>query len=117
MIVDNCFRFREHIKKLLTDCHFKSLQLFEFTDGLEAVKNYRKLEPDWILMDIQISNMNGFEASKFIKKNNPDANIILISQYDDEAYRDYAKELGIKYYILKDRLSDMLNIFKKIESL
>lgn len=51
----------------------------EAVDGVEAVEKAKSLRPDVILMDVSMPRMNGLEATKAIKKNNPEAKIIIVS--------------------------------------
>jgi DNA-binding NarL/FixJ family response regulator len=55
-------------------------------------------------MDIAMEPVNGLDASANIKKEYPDARIILVTNYDEPAFRKRAEELGISDYILKENL-------------
>lgn len=56
--------------------------VIEANDGLEAVQLYKEHEPDLILMDIKMPNMDGLQAITEIKKINPQANIVALTAYD-----------------------------------
>lgn len=114
MIVDDNSSFREKIRLMLISHEAGALQFYEYKDGSGAVENYSKIEPDLILMDIQMDRMDGFVASKLIKDINRDAKIIMLTQYDDDAYRDYASEIGVDAYVIKDQLMDIIQIINNI---
>lgn len=76
--------------------------------GKEAIDLYKKYNPDLILLDIRMSDMNGIEATKNILEYNPLAKILLITTFNDEEYISKAILLGCKGYILKDNISGII---------
>lgn len=72
------------------------------TDGLEAIEMAEKLRPDVILMDVNMPNLNGIEATKEIVKRLPGSNVLCLSIHDDEEYIAEMIRVGAKGYILKD---------------
>jgi len=74
----------------------------EAGDGREAVEAFRVHRPDVTLMDIRMPQMDGIEATKLIRRDNPDARIIALTSYDgdQEIYRSL--EAGVRGYILKE---------------
>jgi DNA-binding NarL/FixJ family response regulator len=62
------------------------------------------------LMDWEMNEMDGITATKQIIKNFPKANILLVTQYDDDILRIAAKEAGACGYVLKDDLSALRKI-------
>ena len=76
--------------------------------GKEAIGLYKKYNPDLILLDIRMSDMNGIEATKNILEYNPLAKILLITTFNDEEYISKAILLGCKGYILKDNISGII---------
>jgi two-component system, NarL family, response regulator LiaR len=77
----------------------------EASDGEEAVKLAVELKPDVIIMDIAMPKLNGIEATKQIKKAQPDAVILILSAYDYEEYIFPILEAGAAGYLLKDMSS------------
>lgn len=73
----------------------------EAADGLEAIRMAAEMHPDVILMDLHLPNMDGPEAIRQIKKNNPGAKIIALTA--DNKDRMFFKSLsaGVDGYILK----------------
>ena len=74
----------------------------EANNGLEAVDMTKRLNPDVILMDISMPELNGIEATKEIKALKPGAIILILTAYDYEQYIFSLLEAGAAGYLLKD---------------
>jgi len=74
----------------------------EASDGREAVRLAETLNPDVVIMDIAMPNLNGIEASRQIVGANPEVAIIILSMHSDESYVIRALKGGAKAYLLKD---------------
>lgn len=71
------------------------------SDGEEAVRLYEKYQPDVLLMDIRMKNMNGLDATRKILETHHNANILLLTTFLDDEYIVKALKYGAKGYILK----------------
>ncbi len=80
----------------------------EASDGLEAVAVAAEKEPDVVLMDIRMPNMDGIEATRHIKAQRPSIAIIVLTIYDNDAYVVDAVQAGASGYLLKDASRDLL---------
>lgn len=69
--------------------------------GREAVALYDELEPDLLLMDIRMADMNGLEAAEEILAKHRDATILFLTTFSDDEYIVKALKLGVKGYLLK----------------
>ena len=69
--------------------------------GREAVALYDELNPDLLLMDIRMADMNGLEAAEQILTNHHDATILFLTTFSDDEYIVKALKLGVKGYLLK----------------
>ena len=69
--------------------------------GREAVALYDELNPDLLLMDIRMADMNGLEAAEKILTNHRDATILFLTTFSDDEYIVKALKLGVKGYLLK----------------
>ncbi|PLX00576.1 MAG: response regulator [Marinilabiliales bacterium] len=91
------------------------VQLYKASDGLEALKiiqNYSDI--DLILMDIGLPNMNGYEATRKIKKSNSKIPIIAQTAYVMKDHKQLCFESGCDDYISKPYSSDDLkNVISK----
>lgn len=74
----------------------------EAGNGREAVEKYRELQPDVVLMDLRMPDMDGVEATRQIRQINPDARIIALTSYDGDQDIYKAIEAGVRGYILKE---------------
>jgi two-component system response regulator NreC len=71
------------------------------TDGLEALHQARELDPDVVVLDLAMPNMNGIEATRRILKTNPQTHILILSQYDGSRSVLDAVWAGASGYLLK----------------
>ena len=74
----------------------------EATDGSEGVAMARRLEPDVILMDLLMPNMDGVTAIGRIKAERPETEIVTMTSFIEEEQVTAALEAGASGYVLKD---------------
>jgi two-component system response regulator NreC len=74
----------------------------EAADGREAVKMAEELNPDVVVMDIAMPNLNGLDATAQIVKKNPGVGVVILSMHSDETYLVRALSAGARGYLLKD---------------
>ena len=74
----------------------------EADDGRQAVELARSLQPDVVVMDIGMPNLNGIEAARQIRAIRPDAAVVMLSMHSDEGYVLCALGAGARAYLLKD---------------
>ena len=74
----------------------------EAGNGQEAVQIYAELQPRVVLMDIRMPVMNGVEATERLCQDWPEANIIILTTFDDDEYIFQGLRAGAKGYLLKD---------------
>ena len=86
------------IKRILSR-HCK--EVFVASDGVEGLELYRKTNPNIVLSDIVMPNMNGIDMSEQIKKLNPKQIISLFTAYSEPEFKEKATELNIDAYIMK----------------
>jgi len=80
----------------------------EATDGRETVDLAKQLQPDVVVMDISMPNMNGIEATRKICQENPDIKVIALSVHSDDPFVSGMLTAGASGYLLKDCLLDEL---------
>jgi NarL family two-component system response regulator YdfI len=74
----------------------------EAADGAEAVRLASELQPDVVLMDLRMPEMDGIEAIRQIKGRQPEVEIVILTTYDDDEYIVQGLRAGARGYLLKD---------------
>ena len=101
VLADDHVVVRSGIKNLLEN-EGEIAVVGEASNGKEAIVAVEKLNPDMLIIDIRMPEMNGLEATRELNKN-PDAiKILILSMHDDEDYILQAIECGASGYLLKD---------------
>lgn len=89
--------------------HMDGIQVIgEASDGREAVDKCKWIQPDVILMDVQMPEMNGVEATAIIKRVFPAVNVIILTTFNDDQYIFEALKSGASGYLLKDALPQQI---------
>jgi two-component system, NarL family, response regulator NreC len=82
----------------------------EAADGREALKMAQKLNPDLVLMDVAMPEMNGIEAARQIRKALPQVRVMMLSMHADRQYIFESLRAGASGYVLKNAaLAELLS--------
>ena len=100
LLVDDHALFREGLGMIIAS-QSDMIIVGEASDGMEGVIKAIELKPDLILMDIQMPDMDGIEATKRIKQAVPSATIVMLTVRDDEEKLFEAIKNGAQGYLLK----------------
>lgn len=104
LIVDDNAEMRRLIAGIVRDL---TDSITECSDGAEALARYADVQPDLVLMDIRMRNVDGISASRQIIADFPDANICAVTDYTDEPTRNAARLAGMMNYVAKEDLFDL----------
>ncbi|RDI40138.1 response regulator [Falsibacillus pallidus] len=107
VIIDDHQLFREGVKRIL-DFEKTFTVVAEGDDGSEALELYEKHNPDVVIMDINMPNTNGVDATRQLVDEFPDSKVIILSIHDDENYVSHALKSGALGYLLKEMDADAL---------
>ena len=103
LAVDDHPLFREGIAAILAGQPDMSL-VGEASDGREAIQQFRAHHPDVVLMDLQMPEMNGLDATIVIQGEDPGARIIILTTYLGDVQVMRALRAGARAYLLKNLL-------------
>lgn len=73
----------------------------EAGNGQEAIQRATALEPDVVLMDLEMPVMGGYEATRQIKAYSPDCRVIALTIHGDETVRQKASQAGVDDFVVK----------------
>ena len=104
MIVDDAAFMRMMIKDILTKNGYNIVG--EAENGKKAIDVYTECKPDLVLMDITMPEMDGIQALKGIRANDPNAAIIMCSAMGQQAMVIEAIQSGAKDFIVKPFQAD-----------
>lgn len=108
MLVDDHPAFRKGMAALI-ESEPDLRVVAETGDGGEALEVYRRSLPDIVLMDLRLPGMGGVEAIIAIRKEFPDARVIVLTTFDTDEDIFRAIQSGAKSYLLKDTPEDELS--------
>lgn len=100
MIADDHKLFREGIKALLAVTDDFEI-VGEAEDGETAIKQCLELQPDIVLMDINMPGLNGIQSTRQILEKQPQTRIIMLTMLEDDASIFHAMQAGARGYLLK----------------
>ena len=111
LIVDDQPRARKSLQALLSTWP-RASEMHEASNGREAVQLVRELQPDVVLMDVRMPELDGLKATLQIKAQWPEIKVIVLSMYTE--YRDQALAAGADAFVGKgeapDKLLDLLSV-------
>ena len=113
LISDDAAFMRMMIKDILTKNGYNVVG--EAENGARAVEKYNELKPDLVLMDITMPEMDGIQALKKIKENDPSALVIMCSAMGQQAMVIESIQAGAKDFIVKPFQADrVIEAVKKV---
>jgi two-component system, NarL family, invasion response regulator UvrY len=100
-LADDHILLRNGLANLLKELDYEIV--FEADNGIDFLEKVKKCTlPDIVLMDINMPKMDGYDTTRWLKKNYPDIKVLALSMYDDENAIIRMLKSGARGYILKD---------------
>jgi DNA-binding NarL/FixJ family response regulator len=116
LIADDHQLFRDGLKALLLSAPDTEV-LGEAATGKEAIQLAAESQPDVILMDLQMPDMDGIEATRHIVRTNPRINVLMVTMFEDDSSVFAAMRAGARGYVLKGAKHDeMLRAIRAVSS-
>ncbi len=113
-LVDDHKLFREGLKLLLSTQDFVH-HIYEASNGREFLENLSFVDCDVVLMDIEMPEINGIDATREALKIKPDLKIIVLSMYGDEQYYYQMIDAGAKGFMLKNTgIENVITAIRKV---
>ena len=107
LIADDNSQVRRMIRDLIEDI---DSQIIECEDGGAAIASYDQHHPDFVLMDIHMTPVDGLTATREILGRHPDARIIAVTQHQDARTRARVKAMGMWAFVGKDDLMSLRSL-------
>jgi len=101
VVADDHTMFRQGLIALLEGDEFKVAG--EATNGHEAIRVVRTLQPDIAILDLSMPLLNGIDAARDIQRRSPATQVVLLTMYDDDACVLEALRAGVRGYVLKSQ--------------
>lgn len=106
LLADDNKEVRRLIRSLVEDLES---EILECENGQEAIEMFEELKPDLVLMDINMSPVDGITATRRILERFPDARIVIVTEHQDRAMRALALASGACGFVGKDDLTRLRN--------
>lgn len=88
----------------------------EAEDGRQAFEKTKELIPDIVVIDITMPNLNGIEATRQIKKLNPEIKVLVLTVHDNEEYIHQILQAGASGYLLKESaVTDLVSAINAVK--
>jgi two-component system invasion response regulator UvrY len=104
LIVDDHVGVRKLIRELVAHL---TTEICECEDGEQAVLMSAKFLPDFVIMDLQMPGIDGFEATRRVLAGHPQARVIAVSHLKHPELEERARSSGACYFIRKENLFDL----------
>lgn len=102
ILVDDHLLFRQGIKSIIVQQNIANV-IGEASNGIELMELLTYEKPDLVIMDIDMPQMNGIEATQKALDRFPDLKIIVYTMFGDKEYYQKMSELGVMAFMLKSK--------------
>ena len=113
LIVDDSRPVRQFLRRLLAAV---TTDVQECEDGAGALDCYRAFLPDFVLMDLEMKQMNGLQATSQLMACYPEAKVIIVTNFDDPLLRTEAQQAGATAFVVKEQMTELTRILQGLSS-
>ena len=100
VIVDDMEQVRQDLRTLLTLS--ENIEIVgEAANGLDAIHKVESLQPDVLLLDLEMPLLDGYQTASHIKKLHPSCRIVALTVHDYDAARQKALQAGVDHFVVK----------------
>jgi two-component system, NarL family, response regulator DegU len=107
LIADDHSMVREGLKQLI-ELEDDIVVVAQAGNGKEAIDKIVEYNPDVVLLDINMPEMNGLEVLEYLHQNNIDSKVLVLTIHNEIEYLYKAVDIGVMGYVLKDSEADVL---------
>jgi DNA-binding NarL/FixJ family response regulator len=113
LLVEDHVLVRQSIRAFLQGAAFEVVG--EASTGSEALQLAIELQPDLVIMDLHLPEMNGIEATRRIRRQCPNIRVIALTAYNEKAYQRTLREAGADAFVLKTaEFSELLDVIREV---
>ena len=113
LLVEDHVLVRQSIRAFLQGAAFDVIG--EASTGREAVQLAHELQPDVVIMDLHLPEMNGIEATRRIRRECPNVRVIALTAYNEKAYQRALREAGADGFVLKTvEFSELVSVIQQV---
>jgi two-component system chemotaxis response regulator CheY len=113
LVVDDSIFARKNLQRILT--MFGGTVAGEAENGLAAVEAYDRLQPDLVLMDVTMPELEGIEAADQITSHDPSARIVMVSSVGYQENIEESLRKGARYFVQKPPKPEVLyEVIKRV---
>src|SRR5690242_14820211 len=100
LIIDDNSSFIDRVSSLIEDCcpHAEIAATHNYDEAISSLEN---IDPDVVLLDINLPGKNGLEILREIRKRRKTYAVIMVSNHDNEYYREQCRKLGANHFLDK----------------
>jgi DNA-binding NarL/FixJ family response regulator len=103
VIADDAQSYRRILRQIILS-RPEWLVVGEAADGVEALRLVAAHHPDIVLLEVNMPELNGIEATRRIKQLAPETHVLVFSSYDEEEFRRESLLAGADYFLRKEEL-------------
>ena len=110
LIVDDHAAMRRTVRQLFDE---QDVTFLEAATGEEAAQRFATEHPDWVVMDLRMPGMGGLKATAAIRQLDPQARVVIISQFHHPETAEQARQAGAVEFVNKEDLHQLPQIIRQ----